>query len=58
MNIGYTAPKNAVYNRLVDVTKGRGERQWTPNKRGMAPRECRSQCLEHESQRPVACDKQ
>ena len=25
MNIGYTAPKNAVYNRLIVVKKGREE---------------------------------
>ena len=30
MNIGYTAPQNVVYDRLVVVAEGRGERQWKP----------------------------
>ena len=34
MNIGYTASENTVYDRLVVVTKGRGERLWTPKKKG------------------------
>ena len=34
MNIGYTAPKNVVCNRLIVVTLGRGERQWNPPKSG------------------------
>ena len=33
MNIGYTAPKNAVHDGLVVVTVGRGERQWRPKKK-------------------------
>ena len=55
MNIGYTTPKNAVYDMLVAVTVSRGERQWKTKKTGMAPRECRSPSLEHASQRSVAC---
>ena len=39
MNIGYTAPKNALYDRSVVVTVGRGERQWKAKKKtGIAPR--------------------
>ena len=29
MNVGSTAPKNALYNMLVLVTLGRGERRWS-----------------------------
>ena len=32
MNVGYTAPKNTVYNRLFAVALGGGEEQWNPKK--------------------------
>ena len=34
MNIGCTAPQNAVYNRLLAKALGRGEEQRNPKKQG------------------------
>ena len=51
MNVRYTAPKDGVYNILLVVTLGRGERQWKPK----SSLHCTLLCLERVSQTPPAC---